>query len=412
MKKNVFEKRILFVTPYRYSGIPQYIAVLKNLKDKNIKTLYLDYNYPNDTRLNIEELRDNFHEIYQVRNTQTKGSTRITNRSIVNNIRNARILRKQILAFLDTKKPVAVISLSDLSIGDRIIFSWCKRKNVPFIILQPSVVEAKIESYRELSVKRLLRYVLFNVFLSSPLYSRQNLYANEAKKSYLLLWSKYLLLDRTRERVYIIGNPAFDKLFRNFSPKTKSANKIVICTELIYVFSRDIHSEIMKIYIAGVKAYPDLEFIIKVHPKESKQEYLLIFNGDDFPNVTVIKDTDLHKLYEKCDIQVSVNSTSTFEAAAMGLPTITVAPESIYSKITDLFKGKINIRVRNSREFISAIKKARSIKYREEFLRNRKEYFDKIMCSTDGLSGKRALAAIFEIIAKHPKKPKEIFGVR
>jgi hypothetical protein len=92
------------------------------------------------------------------------------------------MFRKQILNFLDTKKPAAVISLSDLSIGDRIIFSWCKRKNVPFIILQPSVVEAKIESYRELSVKRLLRYVLFNVFLSSPLYSRQNLYANEAKK--------------------------------------------------------------------------------------------------------------------------------------------------------------------------------------------------------------------------------------
>jgi len=215
VKKDSFKKTILFVTPYRYSGIPQYIAVLKNLKDKNIRTLYLDYNYPNDTRLNIEELRHSFHEIYQLRDIRTKGSTRITNRSVVNNVRNARILRKQILNFLDTKKPAAVISLSDLSIGDRIIFSWCKRKNVPFIILQPSVVEAKIESYRKLSVKRLLRYVLFNIFLSSPLYSRQNLYANEAKKSYLMLWSKYLLLNRTRERVYIIGNPAFDKLFKS-----------------------------------------------------------------------------------------------------------------------------------------------------------------------------------------------------
>jgi Lipid A disaccharide synthetase len=148
-------------------------------------------------------------------------------------------------------------------------------------------------------------------------------------------------------------------------------NRVVICTELIEVFSRAIHEEIMKIYVAGVKAYPNLEFIIKVHPKELEKEYLETFNRNDFPNVKVVKDINLHKLYEKCDIQVSVNSTSTLEAAAMGVPTITVAPESIYQKITDLFKGKINIRVKNSQEFISAIEKARTKEHREIFLTKR-----------------------------------------
>ena len=120
-----------------------------------------------------------------------------------------------------------------------------------------------------------------------------------------------------------------------------------------------------------------------------------------------MKNVNLYELFKECDIQVSVKSGSSLEAASMGIPVITVVPTELYNQITDFFRGEINIRVTSGEEFIAAINRLLDSNYWPIFLEKREKYFDNIMHSADGQSSKRTAETILNIIEnnrKHFKK--------
>ena len=89
-----------------------------------------------------------------------------------------------------------------------------------------------------------------------------------------------------------------------------------------------------------------------------------------------------------CDIQISVASFSSFEAAATGLPIIIIRPESDII-FPDHFNNDIEIRVTEINEIKNAIELALTEEYWESFKEKRLHYFNKTLYSTDGQSSKR-----------------------
>ncbi|NHJ04814.1 MAG: DUF354 domain-containing protein [Candidatus Heimdallarchaeota archaeon] len=398
--------KIVFVAPYRYLAFPYYKEIIPFLKNKGYKSVFLDSIYDDDIDY---DLSIGFDEIYQIENASNIKTSKKNNK-LLNNIQKVKQQKKSILSIIKSLKPIAVISSSDLTLNDRIISRWCIKRKIPFMILQAGIVEGTKEKLNKPTLKHRFLYNLFNKILNIPLFRRQKIYGNEEiNHTHLLIWSKYFIFNEKRKNIYFIGNPTFDKLFLMFSDKRSIKSKIVICTENIDdLYGIDLFNKIVDIYIEAIRKLPNLFFVIKVHPREPIEKYEKIFNQYQFPNIEIVKEVNLYDLFKECDIQVSVKSGSSLEAAAMGIPVITVVPSELYDQMTDFFQGEINIRVSSAEEFIEAINKLLDINYWPIFLEKRKKYFENIMHSADGQSSKRTADTIVHIIENNRKHFKKI----
>lgn len=305
--------------------------------------------------------------------------------------------KKILIHFLYKINPGAVISGSDLAISDRVIASWCRKNNKPFIILQPSFIDGYPVKH---GLKQILNYIILNRILKLPLFEKLNSYGNVSSKSYLFLWSKYFESNPKRGNTYFFGNPVFDNLFLNFKKHRKLKNVVLFCTDNLpsFIVGQDMIEKINNIFKMAIISKPNLKFIIKVHPREPIKFYLKEFSQEKYPNVTITKNGDLYKLFELSDIQISVVSFSSFEAAVVGLPIIMIRPAKI--KVIDHFKQKIDIRVTSGKELVNAIDLCRSNEYWEHFLIKRVNYFKELLSYTDGQCNIRVANAIRSLISK------------
>ena len=302
--------------------------------------------------------------------------------------------KKSLTNYLYKINPNLIITSSDMATSHRVMFSWCKRNKVPYIILQPSFIEGIPQKYG--LIKRAKHLVVNKVF-GLPVYRKQSLYGNESQKSFLFIWGKYFINNPNRKNMFILGNPAFDALFNNFNTKREIKKKILICTESLDFFGKEIFNKVNDIYLEAIKSKPDLTFYVKVHPREAIEKYETIFPKSKFPNVKVVKNIDLYELFNLCDIQLSVASFSSIEAAALGIPIIIVRPHNTM-KILDHFRKEIDIRVTKEEEIVDALNFALSDEYWYQFLDKRKKYFEKLLYSTDGQSAKRVAEVIKGLI--------------
>ena len=311
--------------------------------------------------------------------------------------------KKLLTDYLNKIHPDAIISGNDSQVSDRVMFSWCKKKKIPYIVLQPSFIDNVLPERFGFTKKA--KYVLINKILGIPKYRKFDIYGNESQKSYLFLWGKYFIPNPKRKRMLIIGNPAFDELFRSFPPERNAKKKVIICTQpfLDLIFGQETEKRALDIYLKAIKAKPEIEFYIKIHPRENIEKYLKIFPKSKFPNTTVCKNQDLYELFKRCSVQISVFSFTSFEAAAMGIPIIIVIPHK-NPKFPDDFKGEIEIRVTQVDEIVNALNLALTDKYWNEFLKKREEYFRKRINFTDGKNAKRITDIIRKIINKQSIK--------
>ncbi len=312
---------------------------------------------------------------------------------------NSYIKYKRILIhYLHKINPVAIISGSDLSVSDRVLSSWCYKRNIPFIILQPSFIDG-FPAKRGL--KQFINYFVLNRILNLPIFEKFNFYGNVSSKSYLFLWSKYFIKNRKRGNSFFLGNPAFDKLFLKFDTNRSRKNTVLICTDNLplVIFGEELLRKLNSIIKHAITSNPNLKFIIKVHPRESIEKYKKLYLANSFPNLQITKQGNLYDLFSKCDLQISVVSFTSFEAAAVGIPIITIRPDNIF--VIDHFKEKIDVRATNKEEIINAINLCLSDNYWEIFLAKRKKYFRGILSFTDGRSSSRVAKTINQIIIKH-----------
>lgn len=385
--------RILYSSSAIYLTFLQFKTLIPELKDFkhiliNVKEKYsknLDDNYIKEK--NVNQIFDLYIEL--------------KNEIILESLNGFRKYKKEIFKYLYKINPNAIISGSDLSGSDRILFLWCRRKKIPFIILQPSFISAFPAKY---GLIRNFKYIIYNKIFNIPIYQKQDIYGNESQKSHLFLWGKYFINNPKRKNCYILGNPAFDELFRNFSPDRKIKNTVLICTDNLPVHKvgENYLNLVNQTFQKAFESKPEILFYLKVHPRESIEKYKKIFPMDKFPNVEIIKERNIYELINLSDIQISVASYTSFEAAAMGVPIITIRPDENVN-VFDQFKREIDIRVNNPDDIGNAISFCLSDKYWDEFLKKREKYFQSRLYSTDSQSSKRVASKIKKLISnKYP----------
>lgn len=388
--------RILYSSSALYLTFPQFKALIPELQD--FKHILLNVK---------EELSKGLDDSY----IKKKYATRIFDLYIkikpkkeirLVSLNGFRKYKKVLYEYLNKINPSAIISGSDLSGSDRILFLWCKRNKIPFIIIQPSFISAFPAKY---GLIRNIKSIIINDILGLPVYQKQDVYGNESQKSYLFLWGKYFISNPKRKNLYILGNPAFDKLFKNFSPERRIKNSILICTDNLpaHIVGEKYLNLVNQTFQKAFESKPEISFYFKVHPRESIEKYKKLFPKDKFPNVEIVKNRDIYELISLSDIQISVASYTSFEAAAMGLPIITIRPDENIN-VFDQFKREIDIRVKNPEEIVNAINLCLSDKYWDDFLEKREIYFKKRLYSMDGQSSKRVASTIKNLIREKSKK--------
>ncbi|MFX1384259.1 MAG: hypothetical protein ACFFBP_17625 [Promethearchaeota archaeon] len=385
---------IIFSETYRYLANPVYFSIVPKLNE--YRKIYLN---PNDPAVQWEKNEIDKNEILKFFDVYVELEKIDIHISGFRKTFKVYYRYKRIIYnYLDKIKPKAIISCSDMSLSDRILSSWCKKKKIPFIIIQPSFIDSSF--LHKKSITEMIRYYVVNKLLKLHKYRKQHLFGNEAQWTYLLLWSKYFIENPYRKNMFFIGNPVFDKLFNEFSPQRTRNNNIIICTqEIDLLFGEKVNQKVMDIYKKAIKSKPDIIFYIKLHPRESIEKYALIFKKHEYPNVRIVKNQDLYDLFRKCDLQISVFSFTSFEAAAMGLPIILINPNNSI-KILDHFRGEININISDVTEICEAIDIALSEEYWEKFLKKREKYFQKMVLSLDGKSSERASNQIKNLITR------------
>jgi len=386
------EDIILFSGNTLYLSLPQYFAIAPELQEFTLVLLHInEINFsPYDKKFidkkKFSKYFDYFFELTPFNSVQKKTSKYYMN------------LRNYIFNYLAKINPAAVISCGDMDLMGRMLSAWCIKNKKPYIIIQPCFIDIPIRDHRGL--KRMAYYFIFNKILQIPRYRKQEKYfGNESQKTHLFLWSKYFIEDTKRKNISIVGNLVFDPLFKKFSSKRKIKNAVLICTQpLEILFNSENIEHINKIYHKAISDNPQLTFYIKIHPRESIEKYKEKFSIEKYPNVILTQEHGLYDLFEKSDVQISTSSYTTFEAAAFGIPVITISP---FEKpvFMDHYRGEIEIRVTDINEISNSIEKALSDDYWEQFLGRREKYFSKMVYSTDGNSSERAADVIRNLIS-------------
>jgi UDP-N-acetylglucosamine:LPS N-acetylglucosamine transferase len=388
MYKNI----LLFLGKNLYLSNPQYIAITRELEEYHKVFLYLHDPFTSVYDKNFLDKHyllkyfDTFLDLKPLK-LELKGKWKFY-------WKYKRILTK----YLNKINPKVIISCSDMDLCDRVVSTWCKRKNIPFVILQPSFIDNTIP--KKHGLREIAKYVIFNKILGIPKYRRQILFGNESQKTNLFLWSEYFIENPKRKNIFIIGNPVFDELFQNFSVERKIKNNILICTQTVDIlFGKELLKQVNDIYVEAIKSKPDLTFYIKLHPREPSDKYDKVFDRNKLPNIKIVKNQNLYDLFKICDLQISVASFTSFEAAAMGLPIILVNPDDKF-KFLDHYREEIDIRVTEIGEISKAIDIALSDEYWQEFVEKREKYFKKMLYSTNGYSSKCAANMIRNLVKK------------
>ncbi|OLS25562.1 MAG: hypothetical protein HeimC2_18180 [Candidatus Heimdallarchaeota archaeon LC_2] len=393
---------IVYISSYTHLSIPQYQQVLPHLS--NYENLYFDVKDPVTLAYGVNrvssksllvEIFDEYLEIDAIPVKKRQRSFNLIH--FVKNLIQIRKYRKTIFSTLNELKPCAIISCSDNSLSDRISIEWCLKKMIPFIIIQPSFLGG-FKEYRIPIIDK-LKYFVFNQILRVPLVSKTYNFGEVNYKTHLILWHEAFASNPTRPNLYFTGNPQLDSLFKKQSTEIRKNGNIIICTQGIdEIWGMDRFMEIIEIYKQAITSNPNHHFYIKVHPREIISKYMLLIPSSDFPNVTITQDMDLSALFEISDLQISVLSYTTIQAAAMGLPVVMINPNWLDIELKDYIGVPLGIIVSEKHEIKKAIEQGLDPAYLQDYHQKRINFFNDNYFSSDGKSSNRAATMINRII--------------
>ena len=190
---------IIFLATESYLSCPQYFAILPYLE--NCKKIILNVNEQVSSNLDKIYLEKNqkkilkyFDKYHELQKFNFKGKKRLWNVLWIHFQ-----YKKMIFKYLDTYHPQAIICCTDMSLSDRMIFTWCRKNSIPYIILQPSFLDSII-SKQEYGIRYKIKYYLTNKILRIPVFRRQPFYGNETQNAHLFLWSEYFVENQKKKK--------------------------------------------------------------------------------------------------------------------------------------------------------------------------------------------------------------------
>jgi UDP-N-acetylglucosamine 2-epimerase len=263
-----------------------------------------------------------------------------------------------------------------------------------FIIQQGSMLRAKELKY---SLRDKVSYLIHRYGFQIPIFSFNPLQAYKINAIHLL-WSDFFYLN-PKVLHHSTGNPAWDKLLVNFIVDhsdysfSDKRNKVCFTTQPLYqVIGEDNYNEFMTLMKSGIKKLDGFGVIVKVHPREDIERYEKEFSKEEYPNVEVIKNVSLEKVFEQCFVIITGWSATSYEAIAKGIPVILINPDNKQDYSYRYPPNSISLAT-NSDDMISEIKKLTLPNEYNNFLKQRTNFLKKVNTNTDGTSAK-AIAQI------------------
>lgn len=403
--------KILFSSNYYYLCNPTYFSLAKHLTGNELYYLNTNCSQVNKIGIDKKQIEDNGF-IYRI--SESYPEQQLSVRKLKACRASYEKYTHSIEEQINTINPDVIIVDSDLCLPAQIMHKWSVKSNIPFIIIQTCLIDffknRKIYFLIEQFVGKLSRTIL-----NLPLNRKQSVYGLEFDDSYLFLWGEYFRSRYAkRKNVYVLGNATFENLLNfdkyiledyNFRFKRIPNGKtVLICTEFISGVTNFSYDTILEIYKKLSIKHSDINFIIKIHPREDESIYSKHLGS--LNNLAVIKKADLYSLFKISDLQMSFVSTTSLEAAAFGLPVVLFGflnEKYLQSKYQEHFFMGIALKANyNDVDDISSkIDTALSDKYKEEFLIKRDSFINNMFTSVDQNISKRIVEKIMEIKLHH-----------
>ncbi|MBU4070413.1 MAG: CDP-glycerol glycerophosphotransferase family protein [Nanoarchaeota archaeon] len=163
------------------------------------------------------------------------------------------------------------------------------------------------------------------------------------------------------------------------------------------VFADKETEKIIKIAIESVQEFKDVELKISLHPRLSSNIIKSILK-EKKGNICIEKGK-IEDLIKECDGLITLYSTIAFDAMFENKPIISLNPLN-RPEIIPYVKSGVALKARNKKELINAIKKIRSEKFLNEWVKNKEKFLKNYLFKLDGKSSERVLNAIKEIMLK------------
>jgi hypothetical protein len=174
------------------------------------------------------------------------------------------------------------------------------------------------------------------------------------------------------KNIRLVGNPVFDKIKRKLNKGMFKPNALLCPSMFSGVIGKKNEIKIQKMYQDIVKQNPNVHFIIKIHPRETEEQYMELFK-DCGNNYCIMKHADLPTLFRMVDVQISLASYSSFEAIVAGVPVILLGNHMLNFPF-DQFNHEAIWKPRNMLQFNAVLNVCLSKKYTRKFKKLKVDY--------------------------------------
>lgn len=218
----------------------------------------------------------------------------------------------------------------------------------------------------------------------------------------LLLKMKY-----PKEKILVSGNPSYDFLRKfmrdNYNNRENDLKSLGLSTDkktIVFGTQPDFYESIINpistILDLG-KNYPQIQLIIKVHPRENISQYLEFETGSNIP-VRVIKDQNIFLIIQICDVFLTLHSTTILDALVLGKPVCTFNFENKHTSLKFL-KSKAIIELKSPQETFKLIPKILDDEgFQSKLDIQRQEFLSDQIYKLDGNAAERIVNFIIEKI--------------
>lgn len=284
---------------------------------------------------------------------------------------------------IDREKPKIIVVMNDRYWSSRGIIEIGKVKNIPTVGIQDAI-GADVPQSWIVSADKLA------------------IYGNYMKE---MLVKKGVL----ESRLVITGDPRYDYISccQNGFKKEEVYQQLNIdIQKKIIVFASQLHGfkyeENKKLFCGLSRAMlslPTVQLVVKLHPFDFPEIVNKITSEVDTNNIIIIKDIDLHKLLNTCEILMTVCSTVALEAMILNKPVIIVNLTNKSDLVPYVNKGAA-LGIYKEEDIANGIKMIMedSNNIKSQIMLNQKKFIFDYAYKVDGKSSRRIVDLIYSMI--------------
>jgi glycosyltransferase involved in cell wall biosynthesis len=163
------------------------------------------------------------------------------------------------------------------------------------------------------------------------------------------------------QAIAIVGAPRLDP-YANASFQSRGRSVLVATSGPGDQVSNESHAKFIELLFEAAEALPDVEFVIKLHPKDSERNYQPAKLKRANPRIKLLRGDrsrqgiDIFEFLAGARVLVTIASTTALDAMAVGVPVVTVLERPIeeYGHIEFLVRG-CTTRVNTSSQLAAAL---------------------------------------------------------